>query len=285
MPPDPYPDLTAHSLADDGEVVRTRQRSKMEAEIAYIYGAGVAGVFPERVVKYCEVRASWGCDRLWYLSATSESTLGGNNANGGAPPPSSTPWGGTAPAGQALTRTSLLSLRVIASGSRGAVIFDMDPTGPPIELVAEHVNAWILAPLNSQEITKETPTPTIVGAVGNTERVTVSIDAIRTSKGAYVTRSTVPIRVDAHAQGQIIVPPYSREVTIYQDNLGGAALEWEQYFGRPGGPGVLAGPIPFMAGLRKSEPAILSPMVTLIASDVDPANARFFSAVFQIKPP
>lgn len=192
------------------------------------------------------------------------------------------------PAGAVLTRRTQMKLRITAGFGAANRRFDID-AGQTLELNADRVCVQWLAPVNFYVVNDFTPgvaPPTRGPGFVLDEWLGVSLARMENSVGSNEATLTTHVFVPASTQVTIDVPPFAREVTVYQDpTLGTAAVQWTMLYGNPATLGnvIPHGTIPFLAGARKTVDGIVLPDTTHIQTDAALAD-RFFTMRWTIRP-
>lgn len=181
---------------------------------------------------------------------------------------------------------SQIKLRVSAEIGTTWRQFFMD-VGQTVEVNAECVCVDYLVPENMYEVydrPDQEPLPTREGLVIDAQ-LSVGISRLEETVGATEAIFTTNIFVPLNTQPTIAVPPYAREVTVYQTTPGGAAALWTQWYGDPNVTvgSVQAGVLPWLAGQRRTQQESVIPDVTHLEVDQD-ASDRFFTLRWVIRP-
>jgi hypothetical protein len=191
-------------------------------------------------------------------------------------------------AARAYSGRSYLHARVRWEGSGTSGTFDMDLGGSPIELYAKHVKVNIIAPANHVEIFEGIGAPALAGpwTLQCLTDAHLEIVPIESARGDKVTTLTTRQEAAANTQIGFEIPAYAKRVTLYQAAAGAASPQWTFELGAFGAANasIDIGQLPFIAGLRRTNQIDVVPGATYIMSDVDVANARLFTAVWEIEP-
>lgn len=198
------------------------------------------------------------------------------------------------PAGvsRSIGRTQVKAVITANTGS-GERRFFCD-VGQAIELQADTVSVDWMAPGNATNqfvdvgMADHRPTPAVT-ATGLVIDARIGCEAaiIENPIGIFEVVFTNHLVVAANTRGTIVVPPFARSVTIYQAaTLGAASVQWEMHYGDPA---ILAvtvehGTIPFIPGLRKTEPEIDLGDATHLRTDTDANANRFYTLRWTIRP-
>lgn len=198
------------------------------------------------------------------------------------------------PAGvsRSIGRTQIKAVITANTGS-GERRFFAD-VGQAIELQADTVSVDWMAPSDEDNVfvdvgmagKRPTPAPTRAGIVIDA-RVGVEVAIIENPVGIFDVVFTNHLVVAQNTRGVIVVPPFARELTIYQAaTLGAASVQWEMHYGDPVllATTVEHGTIPFIPGLRKTEPGIELGDTTHLRTDLDANANRFFTLRWTIRP-
>jgi len=231
--------------------------------------------------------------RLWAIRTFANETLQSTGAGGAAPA-----WGSlilpvltvaqNCGVARAYSGRSWLHARVRweAPGTHGT--FDMDLGGSPIEIYANSVKVNIIVPAFHQEILEGVINPWIAGAWSLSARTDAFLEILPIEGSRGDSKTTLTMRQEAAANTQIgfEIPAYAKAVTIYQAGAGAASVAWTFELGAFGGANssIEVGTIPFIAGVRRTDQVEIVPGATYIMSDIDVANARLFTAVWEIEP-
>lgn len=188
------------------------------------------------------------------------------------------------------TRRTVVQVRIQANDGADERLFDMD-ANQSICVVAQQVCVYWLGPsgmvdmlhLDQAQRAAATRTGMVIDCF-----LGLSLSRIEQQPGSNESATlTRHLFVPATTRGSIAIPPYAREVTIYQEpTLGAASIMWTQTLGNPNGVSgfMTLAALPFIVGERKTEPEILLPNASHLWSDVDNANDRFFTLAWTIRP-
>jgi hypothetical protein len=192
------------------------------------------------------------------------------------------------PAGLAFTRRTVMQLQVFANDGVDTRMFFMD-ANQSITIVAQEVCVRWMAPPGTQDIEGRT-----VPADRNLPRAGLVIDAFVGTSLSRIEQPpgdnssvifTTHLAVPATVRGVVEIPPYAQEVTVYQAaTTGTASVSWEQHYGNPNTGSVEVGALPFMPGLRRTQPESGMFNASHLRTDIDPDNARFFSLRWVVRP-
>jgi hypothetical protein len=159
--------------------------------------------------------------------------------------------------------------------------------GQTIEVNADCVCLGYGVPNNFVEITplNENSTTLIREGLVVDVWLSVAITRLEAPVGDNEVCFTNNLFVPANTQRSIAVPPFAREVTIYQTTAGAASALWTQWYGDPlvVAGSVQAGALPWLAGQRRTEQESVIPDVTHLLTDMDAAD-RFFTLRWVIRP-
>lgn len=193
------------------------------------------------------------------------------------------------PAGATRVRgRSQVKMRVSAELATTSRQFLMD-VGQTIEVNAECVCVEFLVPNNFYEVFDGTGQrldgQTVRSGLVLDVMLSVAIARIETGVGATEAIFTSNHFVLASTQPTIVIPPFARDVTIYQTPAGSASAMWTQWYGDPAVTlgSIQAGVLPWRAGLRRTEQESVLPDATHLRPDVDDAD-RFFTLRWSIRP-
>lgn len=195
-------------------------------------------------------------------------------------------------ASRSIGRTQIKAVITANTGS-GERRFFAD-VGQAIEIQADTVSVDWMAPSDETNQffdvgmagKRPTPEPTAVGIVIDA-RVGVEVALIENPIGLFDVVFTNHLVVPLNTRGTIPVPPFARAVTINQAaTLGAASVQWEMHYGDPAllATTVEHGAIPFIPGLRKTEPGIELGDTTHLRTDTDANANRFFTLRWTIRP-
>jgi hypothetical protein len=162
----------------------------------------------------------------------------------------------------------------------------MDLGGPPIEIWANYVQINILAPALHQEILEGVLFPWISGltTINCFTDATLEVVPIEVGRGNRVTTLTMRQEAAANTAIAFEIPAFAKRVTFYQSGAGAAAVAFTFELGPLAAGSLEIGTIPFIAAARRTDQIDVIPGATHILSDIDVANARLFTAVWEIEP-
>lgn len=234
-----------------------------------------------------------GCGRTWLIGSDVTEVLRGSEvqmeplSGGQVDGSESLPEAPAQPAVRNQNR-SLLKLQVILNRWGGEHVFFMD-TNQWLEVESTDVTFRLYAPSNFEEIgtgrARPNPLPTRTGLVGDALIGTAAIEIeAPTSPNKNSVIFTENLFVADNTRQVIRVPPFARSVTIYQNPLGVPAVVWVGRYSDPNiTDSIEAQSLPFIVGLRKTEPLEILPDVTHLETDLAVGD-RFFTLQWDIVP-
>lgn len=195
------------------------------------------------------------------------------------------------PAGvEPFTRRTVVQVRIQANDGADERLFDMD-ANQSISVVAQRVCVYWLGPSGMVDLLNFTAaqreslrrTGMVIDAF-----LGLSLSRIEQQPGSNESVTlTRHLYVPAGSRGSIAIPPYARQVTIYQEpTLGSSSIMWTQTLGDPNGVSgfMTLAALPWIVGERKTEPEAVLPNASHLWSDVDNQSDRFFTLVWTIRP-
>lgn len=245
---------------------------------------------PTRAVGYWQPQGKVGCGcGCWMIQASTVEVLRSASEVVIAPlgnvsqvigPNTALPVGAVRARGR-----SQLKLQVTAEASTTARTFFMD-VGQTIELNADCIGIQYLAPDNFVEISGGQNLSVLRSGLVADVYTSVSLNRIEQSVGATEAIFTTNLFVTANTLLSVPVPPFAREVTIYQNSLGASSVQWTQWYGDPitVAGSIEAASLPWIAGLRRTQQETLIPDVTHLRTDADANADRFFTLRWVIRP-
>lgn len=158
--------------------------------------------------------------------------------------------------------------------------------GQTFEVEASRICIDWLAPEIFLPVVDNQSSPPVTPLTGFVVDAMIGAEAAIVENAIGLTEATFTthLAVAAGTAGNIIVPPYAQQVIVYQNPSGAASTQWVQAYGvAPVGPFDI-GSLPFIPGERRTEQETLLPDATHLRTDIDPANARFFTMRWTIRP-
>lgn len=189
--------------------------------------------------------------------------------------------------GATQSRRTEMKLRVRASDGATPRLFDID-LNQSVMVVARKICAALLVPPGAIDVNNQ---PTGAAAFARSGFVADSFVGLSFTRCEEAPGDnsdailTTHLFVAAGLQGVATIPPFAREVTIYQAaTIGNASVMWTQHYGNPAVASIEIGALPFIAGARKTQSEIVLPDAQFLRSDIDGAADRFYTLVWSIRP-
>lgn len=232
------------------------------------------------------VAGGHGCARTYVVSLTGREIQRSSNDGSFAPLPLQA--FDQLPAGAVLAPRSQLKFRISAQLHSGQRQFFAD-AGQSFEIQANCICIDWWAPSAFVEVTDRT-LATISEQSGFVidALLGASAAAIEDPIGMPSLTFTTHLVVTAGTQGVVQIPPFATDVTIYQAfTLGTASTMWTQWYGDPSvlAPAIEMGAMPFLPGLRKTQPEMVLPDATHLQSDIAADGAdRLFTLRWTCRP-
>lgn len=188
------------------------------------------------------------------------------------------------------TSRTQVAIRIIANDGTSQRQFDMD-ANQSICVVAHSVCVWWLAPLDTRDVQNWNDTQRLtVRRTGFVFDAYIAAAVSRIEAPPGDNSSVLLTQYLVSAAGttpSIPIPNYAKAVTIYQASTAGvSSVAWTQWLGDPNGAAgsIEIGALPFLPGLRKTQPNSELGHATHLRADIDPNTARLFTLVWTIRP-